>query len=477
MHANVTLLIVEDDPATRTFLADNLTADGFDLHVADNTGDALRLLETKAPDLAIVDVGLPDGSGLDLIAQVRNADRLASRLDPEQPFLVVSGRAGELDRLRGFARGCDDYVVKPFSYPELLMRIRALLRRANPRPRSGRLRVGDLELDPLTREVQLRGARLDLSQKEFALLRIARVRARSGVHEGGAAARRVGLSRARRHQDPGQSRVSPAQEARRARRPVRDERLGRRVSPRRPDGRAVIGAALLAGLLGWVAAAALALRARRRRELVARASHELRGPLTAAQLALDTMARRRDVHADHVLAIDSQLRRARLALADFDAAPAGVLAPDDLAVLPVSGLVAQLALSWEPVAAARGRELKVPAAPPGLSLLGDRTRLAQAAGNLLANALEHGAGPVELRARRSGPRLRLEVRDSGTGLPAPVSELVRSPRGGRGRGLAITAGIAARHGGRLTAAPSAAGASVVLELPLHAAPEALEAHS
>jgi DNA-binding response OmpR family regulator len=169
--APATLLIIEDDPAIRTFLADNLTADGFELLVADSARDGLRLLETKAPDVAIVDVGLPDGSGLDLIARVREADRIASRLDPQQPFLVVSGRAGEIDRLRGFERGCDDYVVKPFSYPELLARIRALLRRGHPRPRHGRLRVGDLELDPVTREVTLQGDHVDLSQKEFALLR------------------------------------------------------------------------------------------------------------------------------------------------------------------------------------------------------------------------------------------------------------------------------------------------------------------
>jgi DNA-binding response OmpR family regulator len=166
-----TLLLVEDDLAIRTFLADNLTADGFDLLVADSARDGRRLLETKAPDLAVVDVGLPDSSGLELIATVRAADPVASRLDPEQPFLVISGRAGELDRLRGFERGCDDYVVKPFSYPELLLRIRALLRRGRPRQRLGQLRVGELELDPVTRDVRLRGRLLELSQKEFALLR------------------------------------------------------------------------------------------------------------------------------------------------------------------------------------------------------------------------------------------------------------------------------------------------------------------
>jgi signal transduction histidine kinase len=240
----------------------------------------------------------------------------------------------------------------------------------------------------------------------------------------------------------------------------------------------MIAAALLAATAGWLAVAALLVRERRRRELVARASHELRGPLTAAQLALETMARRPEVPADNVFAIDWQLRRARLALADLDAAPDGGRAPDELESLRVSGLMAQLALSWAPVAAAAGRELAVAPAPAGLALLADRTRLAQAVGNLLANALEHGAGPVELRARRLGARLRLEVRDGGGGLPGPIRELAHRRPGGRGRGLAIAAGIAERHGGRLTAAPSAAGAAMVLELPLHVAAEAaLEAGS
>ena len=170
-HTPPTLLVVEDDAAIRTFLADNLSADGFDVLAADCVRDALRLLETRAPDLTIVDVGLPDGSGLELIARVRSADRTVSRVDPDQPVLVVSGRAGEVDRVRGFERGCDDYVVKPFSYPELLARVRALLRRSRPRPRLGRLRVGELEIDPVTRDVHLRGRRIELSQKEFALLR------------------------------------------------------------------------------------------------------------------------------------------------------------------------------------------------------------------------------------------------------------------------------------------------------------------
>ena len=166
-----TLLVVEDDTATRTFLADNLTADGYELLVADCARDGLRLLERKYPDLAVIDLRLPDYDGLELVRQVREADGVASRLNPDTPLLAISGRSGELDRLRGFERGLDDYVVKPFSYPELLARIRALLRRSERRARRGRMRVGDLEVDPASRDVRMRGRRVELSQKEFSLLR------------------------------------------------------------------------------------------------------------------------------------------------------------------------------------------------------------------------------------------------------------------------------------------------------------------
>jgi DNA-binding response OmpR family regulator len=170
-HHAATILVVEDHRATRVFLADNLTADGFEVLEADCASDARRLLQRSFPDLAIVDLGLPDGDGLELLAHVRGADRAASRLDPDLPMLVLSGRVTELDRLRGFRRGCDDYVVKPFSYFELSARMRALLRRTKRRPESGRMRIGSLELDPLSRQVWLSGEPVALSKKEYALLR------------------------------------------------------------------------------------------------------------------------------------------------------------------------------------------------------------------------------------------------------------------------------------------------------------------
>jgi DNA-binding response OmpR family regulator len=170
MTAAPLVLIVEDDPPLRAFLSDNLAADGFAPLAAGTAADALRALEYKQPDLALVDLALPDGSGLDLIARVRAADGGGSRLDPGLPLLVVSGRDGELDRLRGFERGADDYVVKPFSYAELRLRIHAVLRRTRRRRAGGRLRVGELEIDPASREARLRGEPVELASKEFALL-------------------------------------------------------------------------------------------------------------------------------------------------------------------------------------------------------------------------------------------------------------------------------------------------------------------
>jgi DNA-binding response OmpR family regulator len=169
--AAATILLIEDHKPTRRFLADNLAADGYEILEAESADDAERMIASEFPDLAILDLGLPDRDGLELLEEVRESDRVAGRFDPDLPILVLSGRASELDRLRGFQRGCDDYVVKPFSYAELQARLLALLRRGRRRPGPGRLRIGPLELDPLARQVWLHGEELKLSKKEFALLR------------------------------------------------------------------------------------------------------------------------------------------------------------------------------------------------------------------------------------------------------------------------------------------------------------------
>jgi DNA-binding response OmpR family regulator len=166
-----TILVADGDPATRTFLADELTADGYELLVADCASDALRLLGAKFPDLVILDVGLPDGSGLEVLRRIRAADPAAGRVDPDLPSLVLSARSTEVDRVRAFEQGADDFLGRPFSYPELRCRVAALLRRADNRRRPARVRVGELEVDPSSRAVSVGGIAVDLTQKEYALLR------------------------------------------------------------------------------------------------------------------------------------------------------------------------------------------------------------------------------------------------------------------------------------------------------------------
>ncbi len=166
----VAILVVEDDAPTRTFLADNLTADGYALLTAGSVRDAVRALEYHRVDLAVVDVGLPDDSGLELLRRIREAGPAGSRLDARLPLIVLSGRAGDSDRVRALERGADDFVAKPFSYGELRLRIAAVLRRASGRRGNGLNRVGELLLDPLGRQVWLRGTRIALAGKEFALL-------------------------------------------------------------------------------------------------------------------------------------------------------------------------------------------------------------------------------------------------------------------------------------------------------------------
>jgi DNA-binding response OmpR family regulator len=108
-----TIMVVEDDEATREFLADNLRADSYGVITAATGREAFNLLGMKDCDLLLLDVMLPDASGFELCGRLRAADGLAERMDPDLPVIFLTGRASETDRVRGFARGADDYVVKP----------------------------------------------------------------------------------------------------------------------------------------------------------------------------------------------------------------------------------------------------------------------------------------------------------------------------------------------------------------------------
>jgi DNA-binding response OmpR family regulator len=165
-----TVLVVEDDDVTRAFLLDNLAADGFRVAGASGAGEALRQIEVRQPSLVVLDLVLDEGTGLGLLDRIRASDGLSSRVDPDLPVVVLSGRAGDADRVRSFARGADDHLCKPFLYAELLARVRAVLRRADGRRVQGVMRVGQLTIDPATRAVRLSGRRVELSAKEFALL-------------------------------------------------------------------------------------------------------------------------------------------------------------------------------------------------------------------------------------------------------------------------------------------------------------------
>jgi signal transduction histidine kinase len=231
--------------------------------------------------------------------------------------------------------------------------------------------------------------------------------------------------------------------------------------------------AVVLAAAGWIAAlgalatvAIVRLSTERRMALVAEAAHELRAPLSAALLGLHGVVADAP-GARRVAAVELELRRAGLALEDLNAAPRGRRAPECAEPLDVRALLAEAVEAWRPLAGALTAELHFESAGPRLLVRADRLRLTQAVGNLVFNALEHGAGPVRLRAHATCTHVRIEVRDHGPGLPAPVAALAAGGEhaGRRGHGLAIAARVVARHGGRLLTAPVSAGACVVLELP------------
>jgi two-component system phosphate regulon response regulator PhoB len=159
------ILIVEDEEPLTLLLRYNLEAEGFEVDSVARGDDAELHLRDHTPDLVLLDWMLPGLSGIELCR------RLRTRRDTERvPIIMLTARGEETERVRGLATGADDYVVKPFSLPELIARIQALLRRAKPGHVAGLLAAGDLELDRTTRRVRRAGAELHLGPTEFRLL-------------------------------------------------------------------------------------------------------------------------------------------------------------------------------------------------------------------------------------------------------------------------------------------------------------------
>src|SRR5579871_6259117 len=156
------MLLVEDEKKVSELVARALRQESYAVDVADDGTQGWELAQAYDYDLVILDLMLPGLSGEELLRRIR-------RKNHQVPILVLTARDATEDKVRNFEAGADDYLTKPFAFAELIMRVKALLRRG-PVTRSSVLRVGDLEIDRLTQQVRRGGRRIELTGKEYALL-------------------------------------------------------------------------------------------------------------------------------------------------------------------------------------------------------------------------------------------------------------------------------------------------------------------
>jgi two-component system catabolic regulation response regulator CreB len=159
------LLLLEDDPAIAQAVAFALEREGFTVQHCAWLHEARSLIQTTLPDLLVLDVGLPDGNGLDLCRELRASPRTR-----HLPVLMLSARSEEMDRVLGLELGADDYLGKPFSPRELVARVRALLRRAPPPPVQAASASQPFQLEADGTRVRFHGELLDLTRRELGLL-------------------------------------------------------------------------------------------------------------------------------------------------------------------------------------------------------------------------------------------------------------------------------------------------------------------
>jgi two-component system, OmpR family, KDP operon response regulator KdpE len=170
------ILVVEDESAIAQFVAASLSAAGWLPRSAAGIAQAEQALREQLPDMLVVDLGLPDGDGVEFIARFRQSHAT--------PVLVLSARTQEEQKIAALDAGADDYLTKPFGVGELLARVRAMLRRAaTPPPAAPVLQVGELRFERESRQLSLRGEPVHLSPREFALFeRLARMPGRVVTH-------------------------------------------------------------------------------------------------------------------------------------------------------------------------------------------------------------------------------------------------------------------------------------------------------
>lgn len=160
------LLIVEDEQPARRALAEYLERRGYEVFEAGTAHEAIRQWDAHRADVVLLDLGLPDLDGLDVIRRIRR--------EATTPIIILSARGDERDKIGGLEAGADDYLTKPFATDELNARIRAVLRRAGgpDADAQGRLRLGPIELDPVKREVHVSGEPVRLTPREYELLKV-----------------------------------------------------------------------------------------------------------------------------------------------------------------------------------------------------------------------------------------------------------------------------------------------------------------
>lgn len=156
------ILVIDDEPQIRKFLRISLGANGYDVVEGANAAEGLEALQRDQPDLVVLDLGLPDQDGQDLISAVRAVSAL--------PILVLSVRSGEMDKVEALDRGANDYVVKPFGIAELMARLRALLRPLHSTSNPNVVEVGNLRIDLDRLVLSCKGDEIKLSRKEWDLL-------------------------------------------------------------------------------------------------------------------------------------------------------------------------------------------------------------------------------------------------------------------------------------------------------------------
>ena len=161
-----TVLVVEDDSETRTALVRELSSRGYRVEEAPDGRTALQRWEQRRPDVILLDLGLPDTDGIRIIGRVRR--------EANTPIVILSGRYDEREKVAALERGADDYVTKPFGVEELNARLRAALRRsAGPQADTdGRVEIGPLVLDAARHDVRVDGKPLELTPREFEILRV-----------------------------------------------------------------------------------------------------------------------------------------------------------------------------------------------------------------------------------------------------------------------------------------------------------------